>query len=371
MTLRTLADGSVQHDNNFNLIRLVAAWLVIYGHSWPVTASGGADLLLQVVQIKFAGGIAVDMFFVISGFLIACSVERNPLPQYLVARALRIFPALIVCVALSVFVLGPLLTTAPDYWSSAGTWKYLWKNITLRQTQYFLPGVFETLPSAAINGSLWSLPIEFKLYLLLAFLAFARLFRRGRFTVFCLVALVAAIVRYGGESLTPEKSNLLWCTAYFLTGSLAWHHRARIPLSWPLLVGLLVGAAALRGGPYYFIAYFVALSYTTLFLAYVPKLPAIRRHDISYGVYLYGWPSQQLVQQFSPGSALHNTLWATLLAGTLAALSWRLVEEPALRLKHRFGARLGRRTPSTTPGTSPETAPEPATAAASPVAADG
>ncbi|MFC3816010.1 acyltransferase family protein [Lysobacter sp. GCM10012299] len=357
MTLRTLADGSAQHDNNFNLIRLIAAWLVIYGHSWPVTASEGSDLLSQVVQIKFAGGIAVDMFFVISGFLIASSVERNPLPQYLAARVLRIFPALVVCVVLSVFVLGPLLTTSPDYWTSAGTWKYLWKNIALQRTQYFLPGVFETLPIKAINGSLWTLPIEFRLYLLLAVLAFVRLFRRGRFTVFCVLALVAAIVRYGGQSLTPEKINLLWCTAYFLTGSLAWHHRGRIPLSWPLLAALLVVAALLRGHQYYFLAYFVALSYTTLFLAYVPKLPVIRQHDISYGIYLYGWPSQQLVQLYSPGGAVHNMLWATLLAGTLATLSWRFVEAPALRLKKRFGPRPAKPMPVPT-----TTTPSPASA---------
>jgi peptidoglycan/LPS O-acetylase OafA/YrhL len=354
MTLRTLADGSAQHENNFNLIRLVAAWLVIYGHSWPVTASSGSDLLLQVVQIKFAGGIAVDMFFVISGFLIASSLERNPLPQYLAARALRIFPALIVCVALCVLVLGPLLTTSADYWTSPQTWKYLGRNISLGRTQYFLPGVFSGLPSAAINGSLWSLPIEFRLYLLLAVLALLRLFRTWRFNAFCIAALVAGIVLYGGATVTPEKSNLLWCTAYFLTGSLAWVNRARIALSWLLLVGVLAVAALLRGSAYYYLGYFVALSYTTLFLAYVPKLPKIRRHDISYGLYLYGWPSQQLVQQVSPGGPLHNTLWATLLAGSLAALSWRCVEAPALRLKKRFGARP--RTAEIAPAREPDAA---------------
>lgn len=348
MTPRTLAEGHAQPDNNFNLIRLFAAWLVIYGHSYAVAAGGGQDLLLQIVQIKFAGGIAVDMFFVISGFLIAASLERNRLPGYLAARALRIFPALIVCVALTVLVLGPLLTTAADYWSSPQVWNYLRANALLsRETQYFLPGVFETLPSHAINGSLWSLPIEVRLYLWLALIGLLRLLPRNRFNLLCLALLIAGIVKYGGEALKPDKINWLYCTAYFLTGSLAWVNRERVPLRWWLLALVLALAALLRGSSYYYLGYFIALSYTTLFLAFVPRLPQIRRTDLSYGLYLYGWPSQQLVQYFAPGTGpLMNTLWATLIAGTLAALSWFLVERPALRLKSRFGNRTDPHAPA-------------------------
>jgi peptidoglycan/LPS O-acetylase OafA/YrhL len=90
--------------------------------------------------------MAVDIFFVISGFLIAASFERSSLRGYQVARILRIFPALLVCVALSVFVLGPLLTTAPDYWINGDTWHYLLVNGSLWSTSYFLPGVFDGQP---------------------------------------------------------------------------------------------------------------------------------------------------------------------------------------------------------------------------------
>ncbi len=339
--MRTLADGCARNENNnFNLIRLVAAWLVIYGHSWAVTGTAGQDLLLQLVHIKFAGGIAVDMFFVISGFLIAASVERNRLAHYLAARAVRIFPALIVCVALSVFVLGPLLTNAPDYWESSQTWKYLRRNILLQGTQYVLPGVFQDLPMNAVNGSLWSLPIEFRLYLVLGALGLLRLMRAWRFNTLFAAGLVAAFFLLRGQSLSYLQSTQLWCVAFFAIGAFAWVNRAWIALSWPLLVAVLAVAALMRDGTYYPVAYFVALAYTTLFVAYVPKLPRIRRHDLSYGLYLYGWPSQQLVQHFAPGSGpLFNTVWATLLAGGLAALSWRWVEQPALRLKSRLGMR--------------------------------
>ncbi|HEY0505034.1 MAG TPA: acyltransferase, partial [Lysobacter sp.] len=334
--MRTLADSSARNENNFNLIRLVAAWLVIYGHSYAVTGSGGGDLLLQLVHIKFAGAIAVEMFFLISGFLIAASVERNRLPQFLTARVLRIFPALVVCVALSVFVLGPLLTNAPDYWDSSQTWKYLRRNILLQATQYDLPGVFQDLPMRAVNGSLWSLPIEFRLYLVLGALGLLRLLRAWRFNAVFVAGLVAAFVLLRDQPLSSVQSTQLWCVAFFAAGAFAWVNRARIPLAWPLLVALLAIAALLRDGRYYPVAYFFALAYTTLFVAYVPRLPQIRHHDLSYGLYLYGWPSQQLVLHFAPGTGpLFNTAWATLLAGGLAALSWRFVERPALRLKSR------------------------------------
>ena len=139
----TLANAWASGRNNFNLIRLLAAWLVIYGHAWAITGSAGGDLVTRLTQFKFAGGVAVDVFFFISGFLIAASLERNDTRGYLASRALRILPALIVCVSLSVFVLGPLLTSSADYWRDPRTWDYLWANGTLWSSRYDLPGVFE------------------------------------------------------------------------------------------------------------------------------------------------------------------------------------------------------------------------------------
>jgi len=354
-TFRTLADGAAQRDNNFNLMRLFAAWLVIYGHSYAVTASSDQDLVTRVVQFRFSGAIAVDMFFLISGFLIAASFERHRLRDYLAARALRIFPALIVCVSLSVFVMGALLTTSPDYWHSSQTWKYLLRNITLDKAQFFLPGVFEDLPNKAVNGSIWSLPVEFRLYLLLAALGLARLLRGWRYNTLVALGVVAGAMLIDFDALPPWKSANLWCLTFFAAGIFAWVNRARIPLAWPLLVVFLGVAAAMRGTSYQYIAYFVALSYTTFFIAYVPKLPQIRHHDISYGVYLYGWPSQQLVLHFAPDSSpLSVTFWATLLAGALAVLSWRYVERPALGLKRR----LGRKPPAAAPEAAPEPLPD-------------
>ena len=337
MTASTIADAWGGGRNHFNLIRLFAAWLVIYGHAWAITGTPGGDLIARLTQFKFAGGVAVDMFFVISGFLIAASLQRNSVRGYLAARGLRILPALLVCVGLSVFVLGPLLTNAADYWRSPVTWQYLWVNGSLWSSRYFLPGVFETLPNHAINGSLWTLPIEARLYLALLLASVCGVLTARRYTPLWAIALASAYAFAAWRHPLPDHlANYAWCTAFFITGTLCWIHRTRIRLSgWPLLA-LLACAALARGTPWFHLPYFAIVCYGTLWLAFLPWPPAIRRNDLSYGLYLYGWPCGQLVQQFWPGGPPHNMLWATALALVLAAASWFAVERPALRLKGRF-----------------------------------
>jgi peptidoglycan/LPS O-acetylase OafA/YrhL len=336
----TLATADAAGRNNFNLIRLLAAWAVIYGHAWPISGSPGQDLVLQVVQLKFAGGVAVDVFFLVSGLLIAASLERNRLPAFLIARALRIVPALVVCVALCAFVLAPLVTTAADYWARPDAWRYFAHNAGLmRETVYFLPGVFETLPDHAVNGSLWSLPIEAKLYLVMAALGLLSLNRRWRFNVLYVGGMVAGLALIH-TPLRPDKANLAWCVSFFMTGAAAWINRDRVPLHWAGLVAVLAAAALLRGHDGYRFGYFLALAYGVLYVAYVPKLPRIRHHDLSYGLYLYGWPSAQLVQWLAPGTGVLGTVvGATAIAGALATASWFCIESPALRLKARFKVR--------------------------------
>ena len=326
--------------NNFNLLRLVAAWLVVYGHAWAITGTPGTDLVGRLTQFKFAGGVAVDMFFVISGFLIAASLQRNRLRDYLASRALRILPALIACVLLTVLLLGPLLSTSADYWRQPQTWRYLWANASLWSSEFALPGVFDTLPRPAVNGSLWTLPIEARLYLALVLAGVLGVLTPRRYTPAWLLTLAGVYAYAAVRHPLPEYLvNDIWCAACFVTGTALWLNRARVRLSWVALLALVVIAALTRGTPWFHLPYFALVCYGTLFIAVLPRLPRIRHHDLSYGLYLYGWPAAQLVQQFSPGGPLHNVAWATPLALALAAGSWFVVERPALGFKRRIGAR--------------------------------
>ena len=126
-----LADAWSSGRNNFNLIRLFAAWLVIYGHAWAITGSAGGDLVTHLTRFKFAGGVAVDVFFFISGYLIAQSWERSSDGVDFAAKRLgRIYPGLVVATLFSIVLVGAAMTTwsQADYWSSPVTWTNLLNN---------------------------------------------------------------------------------------------------------------------------------------------------------------------------------------------------------------------------------------------------
>lgn len=340
---RTPSIGAAWREgrNNFNLMRLVAAWMVIYGHASAITGVPFTDAFGWTTQLRGAGAVAVDLFFVVSGFLIAASLERNNVRGYLVSRGLRILPALIVCAALTTFVLGPLLTTAVDYWSQPQTWGYFAVNASLLLSRFHLPGVFETHPLSVINGSLWTLPNEAKLYVLLMIAWLIGVLTPRRYTpLWALTLLTGYALAWHYWPLPDHIQKYGECTAFFITGTLLWVNRDRLRLSGWIVLALLAAFALLRGTTWSHLPYFALLTYGTLYLALRPKLPLIRHTDLSYGLYLYGWPAQQLAWMLPMGKTIPgNIVIATGLALTLAALSWFLVEKPALRLKRRYVAR--------------------------------
>ncbi len=336
-TISNLGEAVEGGRNNFHLIRLIAAILVIYGHSYAISGNPGPDLIQQALRIRFAGSFAVDAFFVISGFLITASLEKHTLYQYSWARFLRIFPALLVCVALTVFVLGPLLTIDPGYWKDSQTWAYLKKTSTLSGGISILPGVFTDAPRPSVNGSLWTLNIEIRLYIVSFFLALFGLVKGNRYSLLIIASFMVGffyIPDIWPINFLFASKRWLYSIALFFAGAFVWKNRYALPLSYPLL-GLMIGLASIfRGTPQFEIAYFFVLIYFVMFIAYVPHLPVIKRRDLSYGVYLYGWPVQQVVEHLRPNStAMFNASWSIAASLCIAYLSWELIEKRALTLK--------------------------------------
>lgn len=337
----TIADAWATGRNNFNLMRLVAAWLVIYGHASAITGIPFMDAFAWITRFRGAGAVAVDMFFVASGFLIAASLERNTTRGYLVSRGLRILPALVVCVALTTFVLGPVLTSAPGYWTDGTTWKYFAVNASLLLSRFHLPGVFESHPTAVVNGSLWTLPNEARLYLLLLVAWLAGVVTPRRYTPLWMLAAVAGYaLAWAFWPLPDHVQKYAECAAFFTTGTLLWVNRHTIRLSGWVVLAFVVALLALRATAWAHLPYFALLTYGTLWLALRVRLPLVRRTDLSYGLYLYGWPAQQLAWMLPVGKTIAgNILVASAIAVPLAVLSWFLVERPALRLKKRWVAK--------------------------------
>jgi peptidoglycan/LPS O-acetylase OafA/YrhL len=339
----TLADAWASGRNNFNLIRLLAAWLVIYGHAWAITGSAGGDLVTQLTQFKFAGGVAVDVFFFISGFLIAASLERNDTRGYLASRALRILPALIVCVSLSVFVLGPLLTKAADYWRQPHDMGL--PVVEQHPVGQSLRAARRVRVAAATGGERLAVdPADRGAPL-------PRIARREPARRARRAPLHAAYGRSRWSRRMPSRPGATRCPNGWRTTSGAPPSSSPAPCAgctanasawalWPLLVLLTIAALA-RGTSWFHLPYFALACYGTLWLAFVPKLPVIRHNDLSYGLYLYGWPSAQLVQQFSPGGPCTTCYGRRCSPARLPAASWfagRTAGAPAFAKREKRGS---------------------------------
>lgn len=329
----------MSHRNNLTALRWLAAGLVLYGHSFVLLG------LPQPVFMSWTklGPLGVYIFFAISGYLVTQSWESDSHSlRFLQRRALRIFPGLVVCTVLSVFVLGPLLTSLPlvDYFLSISTRKYF-INIALYIT-YYLPGVFETNHLAnAVNGSLWSLPAEFSMYLALALFGLMRVPRIGWLAVVLGLMLLAKfwamqtpdmLVVYG-----TDVRQVVICGVYFWVGAVFYRYRlSRLFTKTSIFVAVILWLCLSRWMDIFVMASWLILPFLALAfgLASNSWLSRLANYDYSYGIYIYAFPIQQTVAKFWPqmplGLYLAITATATLV---MASLSWHWVEQPALRLK--------------------------------------
>jgi peptidoglycan/LPS O-acetylase OafA/YrhL len=321
-------------NNNFDALRLVAALAVVVGHAWPLTGRDHPPALGGVPIFT----LAVYVFFCLSGYLVATSWNRDPRPRaFLARRAARIFPALIAVVVVTTLVIGPIATSLPlgQYFASGQTWSYL-SNVSLVAT-YDLPGVFADHPRTAVNGVLWSLGPEFLCYLVV--LALGVLVGRAvrsvrpaaRAAVFAVLALVFAALSLWPDLLSSSARPAVTSMVFFATcAALAQAPDLRLP-AWPVLILIPAwfGLVAVLPEAKY-VAAWIAIPYLVLALG-ARSAPVVRRAgrfgDVSYGLYLWGFPLQQLVVQFWPGLPLWLDLLVVVPATLLLAFaSWHLLE---------------------------------------------
>jgi peptidoglycan/LPS O-acetylase OafA/YrhL len=378
-----LADAPGRHRNNFDLLRLIAASFVVLAHSFDLLNL--PEPFPHVAEGSW-GNLGVLIFFAISGYLVCQSWSRSPrLLPFVVKRALRLMPALLVALLLTALVLGPLATTAPIhvYLESPLTKAYVLNN-ALMQSNYTLPGVFtHTVYPGAVNGSLWTLPLEVKAYVFIAIAGLVGLLARRRivlpvFTVLSVLACVYAVrravpvsnhvvaslidiqlnpalvddLRAGGFNLYPDMF------ATFAIGATLYSFRRFVPLRWEFaaLGALMIVIGGLIGGQGAELAAVVLGPYLVLCFAFLTagrvRLPA-RMGDYSYGLYVYAFPVQQTISQVvNPHSGWVMFLLAMPITVVLAIASWHFVERPALGLKARL-------TPAAPPA-GPPTEPSPA-----------
>jgi peptidoglycan/LPS O-acetylase OafA/YrhL len=348
------------HQNNFDALRLVLATLVLWSHSYVLSGLESLEPLARFTTGQVDGGaIAVDGFFIISGYLITMSwMTSGSADLFLRRRIRRIYPGFIAATVVSAIIAAVLSPTPISYVKTV-----LFKAESMVRSVLFLgyglldsDKAFPSNPFAnAVNGSLWTLQPELFCYLVVAGLGALGLLARRRLvlagTGLLYAVYIAQVVRLGASPTDWTRLIL-----YFACGSVAWLYRDRFPLG-NRIATFLCCAAILLGvfvSPLLTIVLPGAGAYLLLSLAFTDRLRVHRaaaRGDLSYGVYLYAFVIQQAVASVLPIRGHPMRLFVVALPVTFVAawFSWTLVERRFVRSKPRFtinlSAELGRPLP--------------------------
>jgi peptidoglycan/LPS O-acetylase OafA/YrhL len=351
----------------FDALRIGLAGIILFIHCALLWANHPESEALPLFPYsplaRWAFNFApLPMFFALSGFLVAGSAERLSLPQFLINRLLRIVPALAVEIILSALVLGPLLTVLPlsAYFADPHFRSYF-LNI-IGNIHYELPGLFLTNPEpGVVNGSLWTVPHEVSCYIVLTCCVLLGIFKHRILLLAVTLALFSISIfvffcdQFGVRLPYHETLTYVFVVRgaarlvpVFMVGLLFYRYRERIPyrLDLAFASGISFVILAAFGSPEWAvnpIFSFVTAPLLTYVIVYAGlsstlKLAILKRGDYSYGIYLYGFPLQQMLIAVFP--AVKNValffLMSLAMSLSLAVFSWHFVEKPILAQRRRF-----------------------------------
>lgn len=357
--VRTLDDFIDSRSGGFDVLRLVLAFLVLISHTWVLGGFGREPGSPFGPEILTLGGFAVGAFFALSGLLVGRSALRRTPARFARARAARVLPAYWAALVLSALVAGTLgwlheQDRLGGYigLQAGGPLLYIARNALLPIDFFHAAnGVFATSTpygiatgSSWLNGSLWTLPYEVHCYVAIALLAVvARRFGTRRTIGTAWLVIAAAAVGYQWHEAPVAftigfvaDAKLITLLLIFLTGAMTgvWADRIRLFGIVPA-VGLIVALVAGRRS--LFFADHVAGAATAVLVAPAAALLApfarfLRGVDVSYGVYLYAWPIQQLVAMYDVTSSpwMFVIVSGAITTG-VALASWFVIEQPAMR----------------------------------------
>jgi peptidoglycan/LPS O-acetylase OafA/YrhL len=349
-----MPDTVNRNSNNFDFLRLVGALLVIFFTAYALLGTYKVDPLFRLTNgALHTGNLGVIIFFIISGYLITMSWDkRRDIVRFIWARFLRLVPALVGVALVTVFIIGPLTThqNLLDYFTNRATWGYF-SIITVFFPSYGLPSVFINNPVSLVNGSLWSLPVESTMYIVILALGAMGILYKKSFITAVILALVGVFLYINIpmlHSVVPLVSHntmnilkdltILVFPLYFLIGSLYYLHQDKIKYDLRLvLVAFIVWVLTFWSTELFILSSFICIPYIVLGLAFtrIPYINTIgKKADISYGLYIFHYPVQQTLINFFSLDSLTLLTLSLLITVPLAWLSWHLIESKALGIKN-------------------------------------
>lgn len=332
-------------QNNYDFLRIFAAFCIIFYHSFALTGPANQEPLFV-----FSGGrinfsfIGLSIFFCISGYLIARSAVRSPTPvNYLWKRLLRIQPLLAALCFLTIFIVGPFFTelTLKQYFLNGQTYAYFRNILPVFGIQFTLPGVFVHLYDNGVNGSLWTLIVEERLYLLMTVVFLYKKDKSKYFTfLIVLVNVLYLINRYFfyGEMLPYLSGAAFFYALMFLNSAMLYLSKFRFEKNQFVFIGF--GLLLFFIGiifPETDMIYFFALPVLVNSIAKIKgKLNYAGKYgDFTYGTYVFSFPVQQILIAKGVINPYYLFTITAVIVFPLAILSWNYLENPFLSLKRK------------------------------------
>jgi peptidoglycan/LPS O-acetylase OafA/YrhL len=348
--------GKQQSSRNhaFDLLRILFATLVLLSHAAEITDGNAArELLYHLTGALTFGTLGVDGFFVLSGYLIVQSWLGDPeFFNFLRKRALRIIPGYLVAVLLGTLAVG-LLAPGVAHFFRRLDWHFV--NSIVLLSSPATPPVFPGRPYTMVNGAMYTIGYEFRCYLLVALLGLCGLLRRPILMLAATILLLSSLFYLSPfqrmhwprhvEAVAGQPGIAFRLTAIYLVGGCFYLFRDRIVFRPWFALSAAVGLAGFFAFAPSRAEFALVLcgSYLMFYVGqmHLPWLSGMSSlPDISYGIYLYGWPVESLWIWFHRGSPWIAFAASTVICFGLGWLSWHFVERPALTLKRRPTAPL-------------------------------
>lgn len=343
-----------RHNNNLDIFRVLCAALVVYGHSFAMFPDVlKTDVVTRWVGFTFSGALAVKVFFFISGLVVTNSLlTKNDPVVFVLSRIFRIWPALAFVLVMSAYVIGPIFTTLDmaTYLQQPEVFSYVARGLKLT-TEYYLPGVISGSGSVVINGALWSIYYEVAAYVVLLTLFLLGVLKSPIVSLILFIAVVVDSVLsekflFVNIWNNPEVTQLAPC---FAVGVLAALFKQRIPINFHVALGFVLLYGLFRKHTYNYYFFYLCVFYVVVYLSSLDVFLRIKsRTDISYGMYLWGWPVQKIVFVYlSSYGLLANQVVSVVLTAVMGFVSWHLIEKQGIRWGSALSLRWTRGTQRT------------------------